>query len=177
MTKKFFSAVTRRDFLRGTAYAGLGTALGLNINMDSEAASTKKAKVIMIRDENAFKENGKYNAKVIQKMLDRALNTLLGEEEPVKAWKQLVKPKEMVGIKSNVWRPLPTPAELEEAIRKRLIGAGVDSKRILIDDRGARRTLSHCTSLINVRPLRTHHWSGVGGCIKNYIMFVSNPSD
>ncbi|KPJ55605.1 MAG: hypothetical protein AMJ42_06545, partial [Deltaproteobacteria bacterium DG_8] len=32
------------------------------------------------------------------------------------------------------------------------------------------------TALINVRPLRTHHWSGVGTVIKNYIMFVKNPS-
>jgi hypothetical protein len=27
-----------------------------------------------------------------------------------------------------------------------------------------------------VRPLRTHHWSGVGTCLKNYIMFVPDPS-
>ena len=31
------------------------------------------------------------------------------------------------------------------------------------------------TALINVRPLRTHFWSGIGGCIKNYIMFTSTP--
>jgi hypothetical protein len=27
-----------------------------------------------------------------------------------------------------------------------------------------------------VRPVRTHHWSGVGTCLKNYIQFVPNPS-
>jgi hypothetical protein len=32
------------------------------------------------------------------------------------------------------------------------------------------------TALINVRPMRTHAWSGVGSLIKNYIMFVDNPS-
>jgi hypothetical protein len=46
-----------------------------------------------------------------------------------------------------------------------------------IDDRGILNnpTFRDATALINVRPLRTHHWSGVGGCIKNYIMFVSTP--
>ena len=28
------------------------------------------------------------------------------------------------------------------------------------------------TALVNVRPLRTHHWAGVGTCLKNYIQFV-----
>jgi hypothetical protein len=32
------------------------------------------------------------------------------------------------------------------------------------------------TALVNARPLRTHHWSGVGTCLKNYIQFVPEPS-
>ncbi|MBW1643472.1 MAG: DUF362 domain-containing protein, partial [Deltaproteobacteria bacterium] len=31
------------------------------------------------------------------------------------------------------------------------------------------------TALINVRPIRTHNWSGVGSLIKNYIMFSRLP--
>jgi len=31
------------------------------------------------------------------------------------------------------------------------------------------------TALINVRPMRTHHWSGLGTLLKNYIMFASQP--
>ena len=30
----------------------------------------------------------------------------------------------------------------------------------------------NATALVNVRPLRTHHWAGVGTCLKNYIQFV-----
>lgn len=176
MTKKYLKGVTRRDFLRGTAYASIGATIGFNFGMDKQSIPSKKAKVIMIRDEHVFKKNGQLNADVIQQMLDRTVKTFLGEKDAIKAWKQLIKPTETVGIKSNVWGPLPTPDELEEAIKRRLMGAGVPSRKILIDDRGAKRTLAHCTSLINVRPLRTHHWSGVSGCIKNYIMFVSNPS-
>ncbi len=177
MKKKYFKPVTRRDFLRGTAYAGFGAALGLNLRMDPAAMPSNKSKVILVRDKDVFEKEGQVSAEVIQKMLDRAVTILWGEKEPAAVWRQLVNQKETVGIKSNVWRPLPTPAHLEEAIKRRLIEAGVNPQKILIDDRAARRTLAQCTSLINVRPLRTHHWSGIGGCIKNYIMFVPNPSD
>ncbi len=177
MTKKYLlRVVTRRDFIRGTTYAGLGAAIGFNLDMGQKSFSQEKSKVVLIRDENVFKKNGQLHAEVIQQMLDKAVTTLIGEKDTTKAWKRLVNPTEIVGIKSNVWGPLPTPSEVEVAIKRRLVDAGVDSQKILIDDRGARRTLANCTSLINVRPLRTHHWSGIGGCIKNYIMFVSRPS-
>ena len=28
-----------------------------------------------------------------------------------------------------------------------------------------------------MRPVRTHHWAGIGSCIKNYIQFVPRPSE
>jgi len=31
--------------------------------------------------------------------------------------------------------------------------------------------------LINSRAMRAHHWAGVSGCLKNYIMFAPEPSD
>jgi hypothetical protein len=33
------------------------------------------------------------------------------------------------------------------------------------------------TALINSRPMRAHHWAGVGTLIKNYIMFVPDPDN
>jgi hypothetical protein len=82
-----------------------------------------------------------------------------------------------VGIKSNVWARLPTPKELEAAIKRRLLDAGVAEKNIDIDDRGVLNNpvFQNATALVNVRPLRTHHWSGVGTCLKNYIQFVPDP--
>jgi hypothetical protein len=35
----------------------------------------------------------------------------------------------------------------------------------------------NATALINARPMRTHHWSGVGSLIKNYIQFVKKPHE
>jgi hypothetical protein len=102
---------------------------------------------------------------------------LLDAADPRSAWQQLVKPSDIVGIKSNVWSPLPTPEALEEIRTARLIAAGVKDHNISVDDRGVLHNpvFKNSTALINVRPMRTHHWSGLGTLLKNYIMFVSAP--
>ncbi len=112
-------------------------------------------------------------------MLDDAVKVLLDETDAGQAWHKLVKSSDIVGIKSNVWANMSTPPELEESIKRRVIGAGVPAKNIGIDDRGVLRSVlfRKSTALINVRPLRTHHWSAVGTCLKNYIMFVPNPEN
>jgi len=165
--------VTRRDLLKaalgGIATLGeLGTAEGQR--------KGRRSKVVLIRHPDVLDKNGRINTKVLQEMLDEAVMALVGVKDPVEAWKRLVKPTDLVGVKTNVWAFLPTPPEVEEAIRRRLIGAGVKPENIRINDRQAHTVLAPCTALINVRPLRTHWWSGIGGCIKNYIMFVTNPS-
>jgi len=111
-------------------------------------------------------------------MLDNAVATLFEESSPVEAWKKIIKPSDIVGIKSNVWRYLPTGKEVEQAIERRVRDAGVPPENISIDDRGVLRNpvFKKATALINARTSRTHHWSGVGSCIKNYIMFVPVPS-
>jgi hypothetical protein len=112
-------------------------------------------------------------------MLNTAVAALLNENDPKAAWRKLVKPGDVVGVKSNVWRALPTPSALEDAIRGEVVAAGVKAKDVAIDDRGVRGNpvFRRATALINVRPLRTHHWSGLGTCLKNMIMFVPRPPD
>ena len=101
---------------------------------------------------------------------------VLGEKDPAGAWRRLLSYRDVVGIKSNVWRFLPTPEELEKIIRQRVRKTGVRDENIGTDDRGVlfNPVFRRSTALINVRPMRTHHWSGVGSCIKNYIMFHPN---
>ncbi|MBT8371749.1 MAG: DUF362 domain-containing protein, partial [Deltaproteobacteria bacterium] len=69
------------------------------------------------------------------------------------------------------------PGVLEDALADRLMEAGISKKNIAVDDRGARKNsiFRQATALINIRPMRTHHWSGLGTLLKNYIMFVSTP--
>jgi hypothetical protein len=67
---------------------------------------------------------------------------------------------------------------LEEAIRRAVVAAGVPAADVAVDDRGIREhpVFARATALINTRPMRTHAWSGLGTCLKNYIMFVPRPS-
>jgi len=162
--------MTRRDFLRLTA----GTAAVLGSGIAGEARAETTAKVVLVRSAEAVGEQGRLNGAAIQAMLDEAVATLLGSPEPGRAWQKLVKASDVVGIKSNAWERLPTPKELEAAIKQRVLDAGVAEKNLDIDDRGVLRNqiFLNATALINVRPLRTHHWAGVGTCLKNYIQFV-----
>jgi len=175
--------LNRRDFMVTSAGATLAAAgipawsdLGESEKPEPKMAE-KKSQVVLVRDAEAVDSNGKPNAEILPKMLDRAVTKLLGVEDPVQAWKQLVRPEDTVGVKSNVWRFLPTPPALEEAIVQRLQAAGVAKERISVADRGILQNpiFQNATALINVRPMRTHHWSGVGSLIKNLIMFSPRP--
>jgi hypothetical protein len=167
--------ITRRDFLRGTVYTALATSLGSSLQ--SEARAQERVKVVLIRNEKVTDQQGRINQEILQQMLDQGVRQLLGEENPIQAWKRLIRPTDIVGIKSNAWSPLPTPAELEAVIEQRVLDVGVPKRNTSIDDRGIldNKVFQSSTALINVHPLRTHFWSGVGGCIKNYIMFTPTP--
>jgi len=169
--------ITRRDFLKGTALVGLSAVAGMPI--DFQPKQSPKTKVVLIRDKAVFDSESGINVNVVQSMLDKAMMALFEENDVAFAWRKIINSNDLVGIKTNVWRYLPTPAALEQAITKRIVEAGVPEKNISLDDRGVRHNpvFQKATVLINVRPLRTHYWSGIGGCIKNCIMFVPRPSD
>jgi hypothetical protein len=169
---------TRREFLKETTAVTAAGALYLSLPKPAFAESEKQARVVLIRNKDVLDHLNRPRAAIVQQMLDEAVTILLDESDPVRAWQKLVKPSDIVGIKSNVWHYLPTPRALEAALKKRVMDAGVPEKQIGIRDRGllSDSLFMNATALINVRPLRTHHWSGVGSLIKNYIMFVNRPS-
>jgi hypothetical protein len=167
--------ITRRDFLRVTAGTAMATTLGSGILGEARAEPT--AKVVLIRNAEVLGPQDKVQEQILQSMLDEAVKSLLGTDKAMEAWKKLFKSSDVVGIKSNAWGRMPTPKELEAAIKRRLLNVGVAEKNIDIDDRGVlnNQVFLNATALVNVRPLRTHHWSGVGTCLKNYIQFVPDP--
>lgn len=167
--------ITRRDFMRGAASAALMAAVGFP--MQAEAEFGKRSKVVLIRDANVLDHDGKINMTVLGRMLDQAVAKLAGTPNAAAAWKSLVKPTDYIGIKTNRWNRLPTPPELETIIEKRLMATGLRDAQVFCDDRGSRDKFEAATGLINVRPARTHHWSGMGSCIKNYINMAPKPSD
>jgi hypothetical protein len=167
--------MTRRDFLRVTA--GAAMAATLEPGIPGEARGEATARVVLVRNGEVLGREGKVQREILQSMLDEAVKNILETKEPMQAWKRLFKSSDVVGIKSNEWYRLPTPKELEAAIKRRILDVGVPEKNIGIDDRGVLNNpvFQNATALVNVRPLRTHHWSGVGTCLKNYIMFVPDP--
>jgi hypothetical protein len=186
MRKK--NPITRREFIKRSSLAAVGGAVFLTqpewarLKADgvAEAAgAAEKTKVVLVRNKSVLDEKGRPIYEVVLEMLDAAVNELTGKPDPVAAWKTFIKPDDIVGIKSNVWTFIPTTPQVENALKQRVMDAGVAEADIAISDRGVLRdpVFQKATALINARPMRSHHWSGVGSLIKNYIMFVPDPDN
>ena len=177
MTSK---TISRRKLIKSSAFAALGATLFFNYPQkvfgNSKNALTK---VALIRNKNVIDETGKVSKSILSKMLDDALLQLTSETSVDAAWSSLLKPNDILGIKTNAWNNLATPAELEDILKEKAIQIGIPESNISINDRGVLRdpVFKRATALINTRPMRTHAWSGVGSLIKNYIMFAEKPSD
>ena len=172
------SRPTRRDFIRSSTGLAVAGVVGSGHAGPTEEHQVR-SRVVLVRDRRVVADDGTIDGEVLHGMLNRGLVALLESEDSATAWTKLFGSEDVVGIKSNVWSRLPTPPALETAIRSELEAAGVPSAKISVEDRGVRRdpVMTGATALINVRPMRTHHWSGLGTCIKNVITFVPRPSD
>ena len=169
--------ITRRDFIRSSSCIAMGTLMGLPLLGNTPIKKAKMSRVVLVRNRDVFASNGDLVPEILREMFDQALTKLFDAPDNGSAWKKFIKSNDVVGIKSNVWHFLPTPESLEEMIIERLLEIGVKEENIASDDRGVLKNpvFERSTALINVRPMRTHHWSGVGTLLKNYIMFVPNP--
>lgn len=169
-------AITRRNFLQTTGAAAVAAA---GMPLWAHEMSEKESRVVLVRNPHVLDKDGNVDRTVIEKMFDDAVANLFSVKRAEDAWKKVFQPADVVGLKTNVWRNLRTPEALESAIRARLVAAGVNVENISVDDRGvlSNPVFQNATALINARPMRAHHWSGVGGCLKNYIMFTQSPPD
>ena len=182
MSKESKTRINRWEFIRDASAATLGGSLLLGSGRSLLAAtedSPVKAKsdVILVRNPDVLDGDGEPKPEVVLEMLDAAVSRLTGEKEATDGWRTLIKPADVVGIKSNVWPRLPTTTAVEQGLKTRVMGVGVVDKDIAITDRGVLSdpVFQRATALINARPMRSPHWSGVGSLIKNYIMFVPDP--
>lgn len=172
--------ISRRKLIKNTAFAALGTSLLLNSEFNLFGRNPEDlTKVILVRDENVLDAELKANKQVLEKMLDEAVVSLTKESSADLAWKKILKPNDILGIKTNVWNNLRTPIVLEEILKEKALKVGIKPEYIGINDRGILNdpVFQKASALINVRPMRTHAWSGVGSLLKNYIMFSDKPSE
>ena len=172
------NTISRRDMIKKTvAFVG-GSAALLNLPIDAWANSKQAAdtKVVLVRNQQLFANGDEPDAAIANQMLDRAVCLLTGENDAAAAWKTIIQPTDVVGIKTNEFNLLPTPAILNQALKERALGVGIQEANISITDKNVLTdpVFQKATALINIRPMRTHAWSGVGTLIKNYIMFSNN---
>jgi hypothetical protein len=113
---------TRRNLLR----AGLGVALA------ATAAPQARSKVVIARDAG----NAIDSARLLQ-LLDRAVQAVSDANSPLEAWKKIVKPGEVVGLKVNclAGRGASTSVVLVDAVCERLQQAGIRAGDIVVWDR------------------------------------------
>ena len=169
--------ITRREFIRRASAAAVAAPALLSARQERAAAPVGKSRVVLLRDVNLLDENGQPRQDVVQEMLDTGLKTLTGKPDPQSAWKTIIKPDDIVGIKNNRWGYLQTTPQVQNALKMRVLEAGVQESNVSIDDLGVLQNpiFLKSTALINARPMRSHHWAGVGSLIKNYIMFLPEP--
>ncbi len=170
-------SISRRQFIKSASAAAIGTTLLLSGQETTAPVKSSRSRVVLVRDLNVLDENGNLRYAVVEEMLDTGIKALTGMPDPQGAWKTIIKPDDIVGIKNNRWPYLRTTAEVENSIKKRIIEVGVKEADISIDDLGVLQNpvFQKATALINARPMRSHHWAGVGSLIKNYIMFIPEP--
>jgi hypothetical protein len=172
------SKVSRRNFL---TIGGAAAAASLTRLPQAEAEQDPPqqiSRVVLVRRQDVLDDDNRAVPTILHAMLNQAVAAVMGAPTE-EAWRRLISPDDVVGIKSNEWGKLPTPPALEDAIRTEVLRVGVSEDDVAVDDRGVRRNpvFQRATALINTRPMRTHHWSGLGTCLKNLIMFVPRPQE
>jgi len=96
-----------------------------------------KSKVVIARDAQLRGTGGSIDSSRLLRILDRAVQSLHNCDSPEDAWRRVVRPGEVIGLKVNclAGRGASTSVPLVEAICERLQQAGVSPKNIVIWDR------------------------------------------
>ena len=147
----------RREFLKATATGAailgssaaaekLGLAAVLSPHADSRVQSGRP-RVVVARDPAL---QGALDEKRVLDLLDRAMAAYTGRDHPMEAWKRIVPPGVVVGLKINGLggRGISTHAVLVQAVAERLQQIGVPAGNIVVWDRNA-RDLEACGMAIN----------------------------
>ncbi|HMD95716.1 MAG TPA: DUF362 domain-containing protein [Terriglobia bacterium] len=134
--KPIFCGSNRREFLRTCiAGAALGVAPVPHAG-SAPAALQTKSRVVVARDAALRGSGASVDSARLLKLLDRAMQSFYDCDSPLAAWKKLVRPGEVVGLKVNCLAGRGTASTnvmLVEAIAERLQQAGI--KDIVVWDR------------------------------------------
>ena len=131
---------TRRDFLKNAlanaAVLRAGAGGGL---LAEQAAAQAKSRVVIARDTQLRGQGPNVDSSRMLCLLDKAMQALFDRNHPEEAWKELVQPGDLVGLKVNTLggRGISTNRELVYAICERLKEAGIKAADIVVWDRNS----------------------------------------
>jgi len=166
--------LTRRDFIRGTLGATLGTSiLGVKWSKGDDRA-VGSSLVAIVRDKNVLDADMTVDPNVLKKMLDQAVIQFTGKEKIKDAWSTIVKPEDTVGLVPTQHLN-PTHDELVDVVTMTLTDVGISKEKIIMAQ-GSPEKARACTTLIALPALKAHWLTGIGTVLKNYIMYSGNPS-
>ncbi len=166
--------ITRRDFIRGTVGAAVGTSiLGFDWS-EVEAKAVRSSLVTVVRDKNAMDSSKNVDSAIVKKMLEQTLTGITGQKNAKDAWLSLVKPDDTIGLVPTDHLN-PTHDEVTDAVKSSLVDAGIPKKRIIMAQ-GDPSMPKKCTALIALPALKAHWLTGIGTVFKTYIMYSGNPS-
>ena len=166
--------LTRRDFVRGSIGAAIGTSIfGLRWTT-AEAKTIHPSLVTVVRNKNALDTLKTVNRGTLEKMLAQTLIMFTGRNNTKDAWLSLIKPDDMIGLVPADYLNR-THDEIVDAVKNSLIDAGIPGNRIIFAQ-GSPRLPEKCTALIALPALKTHRLTGIGTVLKGYIMFSGSPS-
>ena len=125
---------------RGFLVQGAATAAALAVGGRLAAGAGNGPKVAIVRDKTEKAVQGqKVDAAIVQRLVDQAVMTLAGKDDPAKAWGAFVEPKHKVAVKFNgLFRNATTHPEVVQAVVKGLLSVGVEPGNIVVYDRDDR---------------------------------------
>ena len=166
--------LTRRDFIRGTIGATIGTSILGSQWPKAEAKTLRTSLVTIVRDKNAMDSSKNVDSTVLKKMLEQTLIKFTGQNNTRDAWLRLVKPNDMIGLVPTDHLN-PTHEEVVDVVKSSLVDAGIPEERITLAQ-GGPDDPKDCTALIALPALKAHWLTGIGTVLKNYILYSGNPS-
>ena len=133
-------SASRRDFLKecltGAVVLRASGTMGL-LAAAQQRSPLAKSRVVIARDDLLRGTGSTVDSRRMLSLLDRAMQTLFDRDHPTEAWKELVRPGEMVGLKVNSLggRGISSNLQLVEAVCERLQEAGIKASDIVVWDR------------------------------------------
>jgi uncharacterized protein (DUF362 family) len=142
---------SRREFLKDAASSAVilgSAAAATKLGFGATHAGPGGPTVVVARDPSL--EGAQLEEARVLQLLDRAIAAYTGRDHSIEAWRHIVPPGAVVGLKINGLggRGISTHAVLVQAVAERLQQAGIPAGNIVVWDRDA-RDLEACGMTIN----------------------------